>query len=161
MAWHHIVLVVLAALFALSLLLRYRPRLGRRRQAVPDPGIAEARARARGAKSPVERAQAFVLVAQRTGKRASGITAATGFYLRALKADPTSCDAIAGLCSLLERRRPEMLEALLWRRLATVPWQGETLPVARAVAEGLARLYAGPLRGRDRALVLGRLAGKL
>jgi hypothetical protein len=86
---------------------------------------------------------------------------ATGYYLRALKADPSSCDAITGLCRLLERLRPEVLEALLWRKLATAPWEGATLPVARSAAEGLRGLYAGPLRGRDRAAVLGKLVGRL
>jgi hypothetical protein len=164
MSWQ-LVLVIAAALFAVSLLFRYRPRLltrlGRRRGVPLDPAVAEARVRARSAKTSAERAEAFILAAQRAGKHPSGVTAATGFYLRALRAEPGSTEAVAGLVRLLGRRRPEMLEALMWRRLSAVAWEGATLPAVRAAADGLAELYAGPLHSRARSVVMRKLAERL
>jgi hypothetical protein len=154
-------LVGAVAAFTVFLAWKYRPRLGRAVRRPPSQEVRLARERARSAGTRREKAEAFVAAAEAAAREPAGLTAAMGYFFRAMKADPAACEPIAGLRRLLERRHPERLEAVLWRRLAILPWSGDTANAARCAAEGLTKLYARRLRHRDRARVIERLAERI
>jgi hypothetical protein len=154
-------LVATAAVFLLFLSYRYRPTFGRVARRPAGDDVRLARERASTASSPREKAAAFVAAAQAASREPGGLTAAMGYYVRAMRADPAACDPITGLRDLLERKRPDLLESVLWHRLAILSWSGETALAARCAAQSLARLYDRKLRHRDRASVVGRLADRI
>ena len=173
--WPTVVVVAAAALFAGFLSWKFRPtlplprlaRLVRRRPAAPRDA-AEVKAQigllredARRAKTPRERATALVQAASLASNIPEKMTFALGLYLRAMRADPTFGEAIRGVCSLLRKERPEVLESLLWRRLSHVSWDGDTREAARCAVQGLGGLYRRELRHRDRARVMQKLAERL
>jgi hypothetical protein len=156
-----LLVVVTAAAFLLFLSYKYRPTLGRVARKPVGEDVRVARERARSASTPAEKAQAFVLAAQAASGEPGGLTAAMGFYVRAMRADPAACEPIQGLCDLLERKRPDLLESVLWHRLAILSWSGETTAAARCAAQCLAQLYARRIKHRDRASVVERLAARI
>jgi hypothetical protein len=156
-----LLIVVAAAAFVLFLSWKYRPTFGRAARRPADADVRAARERARLAKSPREKADAFVLAAQVAAGEPDGLTAALGYYVRAMRADPTACEPLQGLRDLLERKRPELLESVLWHRLSILGWSGDTASAARCAAESLAQLYARRLKHRDRAAVIERLADRI
>ncbi|WP_438028767.1 hypothetical protein [Sorangium sp. So ce233] len=153
--WRH-VLVGVAALFLLFLIVKMRP--ARRRRDVLSAEVQAARERARRAATPRERAEALCdagVQALHGGRR---VTAAVGFFVRAMRADPTSARVIELASGALARRRPRLLEKILWRRLAVLPWDGEHRDAARAAAVGLQALYRREIRDRNRAEIMRKLA---
>jgi hypothetical protein len=156
-----LLVVVTAAAFLLFLSWKYRPTLGRIARRPADGEVRAARERARSASSPREKAEAYVVAAQAASRGPDGLTASLGYYVRAMRADPTACEPVRGLCDLLERKRPELLESVLWHRLAILSWSGDTVAVAQCAAQRLAKLYAGRLKHRDRASVVERLADRI
>jgi hypothetical protein len=170
--WQNLLVIGAAVVFASYLLWKYRPRLPlpslprRQRGERPTPEqtrfqVQKERERARAAKTPRERAASLVLAAEAATEADDGVTSAMGLYLRAMRADPTSCDPVRGISALLRGERPELLETVLWRRLAHISWSGETAPAAKCVVESLVSLYRRELRHRDRAKALQKLAAKL
>src|SRR5262245_61649219 len=170
--WQNLLVIAAAVVFAGYLLWKYRPRLPlptlprRRRSERPSPeqtrfDVQKEREKARMAKTPRERATSLLLAAEAAAEADDGVTSAMGLYLRAMRADATYCDPIRGIAALLRTERPELLETVLWRRLANLPWSGETVPAAKCVAESLISLYRRELRHRDRAKALQKLVGKL
>jgi hypothetical protein len=149
------------AAFTLFLAWKYRPRLGRVARRPLGEEVRAARERARSAGTSREKAEAFVVAAEAATRDPGGFTAAAGYYFRAMKADPAACAPIEGLRRLLERRQPERLESVLWHRLASLRWSGDTANAARCAADGLARLYARRVRYRDRVRVIERLAERI
>jgi len=171
-SWQKILVSVAALVFAGFLLWKSRPRLPlprfRRRsrlvakrspEAIKEQ-IRSAREQARRATTPGDRAKSLVLAAEAAAEAEGGLTSAMGLYLRAMRADATSCDPILGIAALLRKERPELLESVLWRRLAHLPFSGETAPVAKCTIETLAHLYRRELRHRDRARALQKLLAK-
>ena len=65
------------------------------------------------------------------------------------------------MVELLRKDRPELLESVLWRRLAHLPWSGDTAPAARCAAEVLVALYRHELRNRERARALRKVASSI
>ena len=90
-----------------------------------------------------------------------GTTSAIGFYLRAMRADVTLCAAVQGISALLGPERPELLEQILWRRLAHLDGSEKGSPAVKCTLDALIALYAGELRQRDRARALKKLAARL
>ncbi len=146
-----------AVAFAVFLVFKVRPAR-KRRAALGD--VAAARERARVAATPRDRAVALV-DAGRHAAAARRWTSAAGLFLRAMKADPTHAGAIVEAAAALGSHRSRWLEAMLWRRLDHLPWEGEHAAAARAAAEGLADLYARRRRDRGRAAVMRRLAARI
>jgi hypothetical protein len=151
-------MVAVAALVALFALYKLRPR-ARARSAVAA-NLGAARKRAAAAKTPRERAVAFVDAGQ-TAASARRYRAAAGLFLRAMRADPAHADAVTQASAALASRRPHILEGMLWRRLEQTTWDGPHAASLRACALALAALYEGKLRNRGRGVVLRRLADRL
>lgn len=148
-----IVLVAAVAFFALYLVLQFRPRAKHKRTL--DASIREARARAHAAKTPSERAKALADAGD-AAARAHRWVAAAGFFLRAMRAEPQSVEAVNRAADGL-RPRPRMAEQLLWRRLGALEPDASDRAVIAALAGSLASLYEGPLHDRGKAHALRRL----
>jgi hypothetical protein len=159
-AWQSVLVAAVAVLFGAFVIWKYRP-LGVFEGASPlGPDVRRARERAREASTPRDRATALVEAGDLAS--ASGhATAAIGYYLRAMRVEPGWVEPVRAACRGLERRRPRALETLLWRRLAQLAWDPDTGDAARAAADGLAQLYAGRLRERDRAAAMRKLAARI
>src|SRR5882724_4088867 len=129
-SWQKLVVVAAALVFAGFLLWKYRPRFSvvrSKRRGHPSPDdIRQAREKVRLATTPRERAIAFIAAAKAAESDPRGLTSAIGLYLRAMRTDPTFCDPIVGIGALLRKERPEVLEAVLWRRLGHLSWSGDT-----------------------------------
>jgi hypothetical protein len=149
------VLVAVAVLFLAFLLWQMRPD-GTRRSAV-GADVRAARARARAATSPRARAEALCEAGSLALRGGARWTAATGSFLRAMNADPTWPESVRQLVLAFHRRRPRMLEKILWRRLGHLPWDDAHRPVLLAIAAGLRGLYERERRDAARAAVFRRL----
>jgi hypothetical protein len=175
-SWQSLTILLAAISFAGFLVWKLRPTLPlprvswpnwRRRARPPKDAallkaqIREFRDTARQAPTARKRAEAFAQAALLAGEAPEGVTSATGLYLRAMRADPTFSEAVRGIAALLRRDRPELLEAVLWRRLSHLGWDGETREAARCAVESLSSLYRRELRHRDRARAMQKLAARL
>jgi hypothetical protein len=164
-SWQSLAVAAATVTFVAFLLWKYRPRFSADSplQTLPrlNAEVSQARDLVRAAKTPEAKAAALLRTAQAAARHPDHLTVAMGYYLRAMRANPTSPEPVLGLCRLLEKNRPEMLEAVLWRRLAQLPWTTPTSPAARSAAEGLAALYGRKLRNRDRELALRKLAERI
>ena len=172
-SWQHFIVVGIAVVFAAFLLWKYWPSLvvaeplarsyGFRRRHSPAVAakIREALDRARQAKTPRERAEALVGAAEAAAFAPDGTTSAIGFYLRAMRADVTFCPAVQGIAALLAAERPELLEHVLWRRLAHLDRSDKGTVAAKCTLDALIALYRGELRQKDRARALEKLAARM
>jgi hypothetical protein len=172
-SWQHLIVVGIAVVFAVFLLWKYWPSLatapplarsyGLRRRHSPtvDAKIREALARARQAKTPRERAEALMAAADAAALAPDGTTSAMGFYLRAMRADATFCAPLQGIAALLATERPELLEHVLWRRLAHLDLSDKSNPAVKCALDALISLYRSELRQKDRARALEKLASRL
>jgi hypothetical protein len=151
-------LAAVAALFLGFLLVKLRPVS---RSRVLSAEVTAARMRARTAATPRLRASALCEAGEISAKQGQRGAAAAGYFMRAMKADPASVEIVERTANALLRQRPGLLEKLLWRRLAAVPWDEAHLPAARSMALGLGRVYGRSLRNKARAEVLRRLAQRL
>jgi hypothetical protein len=123
-----------------------RPAIGwGRAPGATAEAVREAHARIEAAKSEQDRAVALCEAAALVGPRG-----ARGLFLRAMRADPASVAVIEQAAAGLSRR-PRALEALLWRRLASTPWN-EAPAASRAALDALHALYDGPLMASRAAL---------
>ncbi len=114
--------------------------------------------------APDEHARALALcdAAEIVAKTVTGAASAKGFYQRAMRSDPESVEVVrrtaAGLAG-----RPRALESLMWRHLASAPWEGTCADASHAALEALRALYEGPLRNSVRARAMAnasRLVGR-
>jgi hypothetical protein len=172
-SWQGLFIVGVALLFAGFLVWKYRPSLStaeplmrsygfRRRHSPPiDAKIREALDRARSATTPRARAEALLSAAEAAALAPDGITSAVGFYLRAMRADVTLCTPVQGISALLSTERPELLEHVLWRRLAHLDRSEKGIAAARCTVDALIALYQNELRLKDRARALKKLASLL
>jgi hypothetical protein len=174
-SWQSLTLVLAALSFAVFLVWKLRPTLSLPRLSLPTASqrarprdratlkaeILAFRDAARHAPTARKRAEALAQAALLAAQAPQGITSATGLYLRAMRADPTFGEAVRGISALLRRERPELLEAVLWRRLSHLDWDGDTREAARCAVESLSSLYRRELRYRDRARALHKLALRL
>jgi hypothetical protein len=174
-SWQNVAIVLSAIAFAAFLLWKIRPIFPLPRVALPNwrrralpkdiarqkDEIRSFRDAARKAKSGRERAEALTRAAAISAAVPEGTTSATGLYLRAMRADPTYGEAIRGISQLLRRERPELLDAILWRRLSELDWNGETREAARTAADALRRLYRRELRHKHRIRAMKKLVARL
>jgi hypothetical protein len=144
-----------ALLFLAFVVWRVRPGGGGR--LVLGPGARAARDRARAATDPRARAEAFCEAATLAVQDGARWTSATGFFLRAMSADPTWPGAVTALAGAFRRRRPRMLEKILWRRLAQLPWDDAHQGALHAIASSLADLYEHGRHDRTRAVAMRKL----
>lgn len=159
--WQSLLVAATAIVFVAFIVWKYRP-LGLL-EAIPALGddVKRARERARLATSPEDRAAALMDAGDHAARDPRHTTAAIGYYLRAMRLVPASTEPVLRLRRLLERRKPSVLESILWRKLAHTDWSGDTADVARCAAEGLVALYRGKLRDREKAAAMAKLAGRL
>src|SRR5690242_15501373 len=147
MGWQA-VLVGAAVLFLGFLVVKMRPGSPKRGALAAE--VRAARARAYAAKTPRDRSEALC-EAGRAAASGARWTAAAGFFLRAMNADPTWPEGVRSTARALHRRRPRLLEKILWRRLGHVPWDAKHGPVLREGATWLVHLYQHELRDASRA----------
>ncbi len=148
-------LLLSVAIFAAFLLFRMRPAwsAGKTPTAV-RAALRDAKARISEAKTDAERAVALADAGDACAQSVARTNGAVGFYLRAMRTDPTSEQLVLRASAALQRR-PQALESLLWRRLGAEDWSDARRPAAIAAIQSLAALYAaGPLRHRIRARAL-------
>jgi len=155
LGWQQAVLAGAAVLFLGFLLVRMRP--GGRRRAVLAADVRAARDRAAAATTPRARAEALCEAAALSIRDRGRWTAAAGYFLRAMNSDPTWPDAVRQVVTTLRRRRPRLLEKMLWRRLGALPWDQAHGAALREVTHGLVLLYERELRDNARAEVLRRV----
>jgi hypothetical protein len=172
-SWQHFIVVGIAVVFAAFLSWKYWPAMAvsepmvrtygwrRRHSPAVNAKIREALDRARQAKTPRERSEALLAAAEAAALAPDGITSAMGFYLRAMRADVTFCAPVEGITALLAAERPELLEHVLWRRLAHLDWSTPMSPGAKCTLDALIALYQGELRQKDRARALKKIAARL
>lgn len=149
------VLAVAAVLFLVFLIVRVRPR-GPLRGRVREE-VRAARRRATEATTPRAQAEALCeagTLALRDGPRWN---LSAGLFLRAMKADPAWAELVEIVVRLFRRRRPRLLEKILWRRLSNTVWDDDHRAVLLETLTGLALLYERELRDRSRATVFRRL----
>src|SRR5689334_9787720 len=113
--WRELVAVA-AVLFMGFLLVKMRPS-GKRRAALGS-AVRAARERAHAASTSRARAEALCEAGELAVQAGARWTAAAGFFLRAMNADPAAADMVERSVAALRRRRARMLEQMLWRRLA-------------------------------------------
>jgi hypothetical protein len=158
LGWRH-ALAGAAVLFIAFLLFKMRPAK-RRGDAVAAQELRAARERVRRAATPAERVEALC-EAGALAARGADRSAAAGYFLRAMRADPASAGVIERAVAALERPAPRVLEKILWRRLSLLPWEGPHRAAARAAAIGLRELYGERIRDRSRAELMRKLAQTL
>ena len=150
MNWQ-VTLAIAAALFGAFIVWQVRPSLGPKRVGkARRQALADARARVTAATTPAAKAQALCDAGDARAFTVGSVTSAVGYYLRAMRIDPTSPEPIVRTARGLARR-PRTLEALLWRRLGGAPWDGDNRRAASAALVELHHVYAGSLRNRTRA----------
>jgi hypothetical protein len=138
--------------FLLVVLWQVRPSFGGERPE-GDMDLRAAKKRIEEAKDDASRARALCDAADACAVRVGRSVSARGYYQRAMRADPTSVEIVERAAKGLWKR-PRALEGLLWRRLASEPWQGPSAAAQRAALRALARLYDERLRQPLRARAL-------
>ncbi len=143
-------LVITAVVFAGFMIWRIRPAFREPRTHAASRGaLRDAKNRVEAAATAEERAIALCDAGDACAASFRA-TSAIGYYLRAMRADPTS-SALVERAAMGLGRRPHALESLLWRRLGAEPWTGSSRAAAVTALRELADLYEGPLRNRARA----------
>lgn len=152
-------LVAAAAAFLLVVLWRVRPALPwtSRRRASRE-ALREARMRIESAADP--KARALALCDAGDVMAGSSGSAASGLFLKAMRADPNSADVVGRAVTGLVRR-PRALESLLWRHLAQAPLTSESREATRAVLDALRVLHEGPLKNSIRARAIANVRDAL
>jgi hypothetical protein len=149
MNWN-VPLVVATFVFVVFLLWKLRPASGGASTGSRRAALRAAKERVDAAKTDEEKALALCDVGDAARGALAAGESAVGYYLRAMRTNPRSAEVVDRAAKGMERR-PRALESLLWRRLGTEPWKGDTGPATRAALGELAKLYAGPLRNPARA----------
>ncbi len=150
--WQTIALTIAAITFGVFILWRVRPAFGGQRKPLRTV-LKAARARIDAAKDEEERAQALCDAGDACAAAVGRSGEAVQFYLRAMRQQPNTS-------ALLERaikglsRKPRALEKLLWRRLGSEPWAGQTREVAKIALKALADLYTHQLHDHIKAQAL-------
>jgi hypothetical protein len=152
-------LAVAALLFLGYLLVRLRP--GREKRAAMTDTVRAARARVLEAATPRARAEALAEVGVIAAREGGRWTSAAGYFLRAMSSDPTWPGGVQQTVASLRRRRPRMLEKILWRRLGALPWDAAHRAVLHEAATSLSSLYAKELHDKHRAAACAKLAEEL
>jgi hypothetical protein len=159
MTWN-LPLVITAGVFVLFLLYRLRPVMPGSRRAGAGGALREAKKRIEAAKDDATRALALADAGDACARSVGRTTGAVGYYLRAMRTDPSSAALVDRAAAALARR-PHALESLLWRRLGAEAWTGDREAAARAALAQLVRIYDGPLKNRVRARAIDNMLAAL
>jgi hypothetical protein len=154
MTWN-LPLVVTTGVFVLFLLYRLRPAMPGTRRGGAGVALREAKKRIEEAKNDAARALALADAGDACARSVGRTTGAVGYYLRAMRTNPTSA-ALVERAAIALARRPHALESLFWRRLGAEAWTGDRELAARAALAQLVRLYDGPLKNRVRARAIDK-----
>lgn len=149
-----IALIGIAAAFAAYLFVQVRPAFSPRRRALYAE-LRAARKRAEVADSEPARALALADAAE-IAVRANRWVAASGLFLRALRADPHGLELVTRMAAVLSPR-PRLLASILERRMGAMGDGVDERPAFVAMARALLALYEGPLRRRFHAKLMARL----
>ncbi|MFO0679646.1 MAG: hypothetical protein U0169_24170 [Polyangiaceae bacterium] len=144
-------LVIASVAFAAIVLYRFRPVIGD--DETEPKSLKEAAARVSTLPDGPEKAKALCDAGDEHIRTLGRGRAASAYYLRAMRTDPTSAPLVTRIVDTLARR-PRILETLLWRRLGSEPWAGPNAEATRASLDALVKLYEGPLRNPLRARAL-------
>jgi len=150
-----VALLVVALAFCALVLTRTWPRMGKRRNVPLGAALKAARAKIDAAKTDQEKADALCEAADACALAFGRSEAAASYYLRAMRMLPASAELVERAIENLEHR-PRALEALLWRKLASM----ESTPnrdVTLAALRGLARVYASRPRLASRARAIAAI----
>ena len=143
-------LIGATAAFAAFLLWQARPAFFALEARTMGRLAKEAQKRAEDAPNDQLRALALCDAGDEVARHLGGGASAAGFFLRAMRTDPTSAE-IVNRASLALARRPRALESLLWRKLSADPWTGPARPAVVAALRHLAGIYMGARRSAVRA----------
>lgn len=154
--WRYL-LVGAAVVFVVFLLVKMRPAWPLRARSSAE--VRAARDRAREATTARGKAEALCEAGEIAARSALAVSS-VGYFLRAMRADPEWPLAVERTARALARR-PRLVERIMWRRLAEVPWDSEHREALRAAAFALRDVYDGRLRDRIRAEVANKIAAKL
>ena len=157
--WQSFLVVAASLVFAAFLLVQMRPGTFAFARPPAIQGLREILARARSAGTSRERAQALCDAGDLAAADPRHQNAAVGYFLRAMRLDPSWEAPVERVARSLERR-PRALERLLWKRLAAIPWEGDTRNAAARIAEALAGARRRPGATPQRE-VLRKLASAL
>jgi hypothetical protein len=146
-----------AVLFLTFLVLKLRPR--GRAKSVEGRKLSAARRRAASATTSRERADALC-EAGRIARDAHRFRLSAAYFLRAMNAEPTDVACVERAITALERRRPRLLEKVLWRRLANLPFDTSHRGALTAAARGLEQLYRHRFRDAAKAEFMRRFSGR-
>jgi hypothetical protein len=150
--WQTIALTFAAIAFGAFIVWRVRPVIGGSRKPLRTV-LKAARARIDAAKDDTERAQALCDAGDACAATIGRSGAAVQFYLRAMRQRPSDPALLQRAINGLSKR-PRALEKLLWRRLGSEAWSGDTLAVATMGLSALADLYKHSLHDQIRARAL-------
>lgn len=145
---YEIPLLVSAIVFAAFLVFKFRPVVGHegRTNAV---ALVEAKKRLEAAKDDPARAVALADAAEASANLGR-VDGATGYFLRAFRADPASVEIVERAAKALAKR-PGALEKLMWRHLALGPGEGGTRREAtHATLKVMVQIYGRRPRTRVR-----------
>jgi len=133
-----IALLVSAVVFAAFIVFKMRPAVTRDGRATAAD-LEAARKRVEAATDDAARGSALADAGDACA-RLGRVNSAVGFYLRALRAEPTSAALVKRAADALTRR-PTSLETMMWRLLAAQPWTGDHRPPAIAALRVLTDVY--------------------
>jgi hypothetical protein len=156
-SWRHL-LAGAAVLFFIFLLVKFRPVKGRK--PAREAALRAAKERVLTATTAREKADALCEAGEIASEGPLRVRAA-GYFVRALRADPTWPGAVERMAAALHKRRPRWLERVLWKSLADLPWDAEHRAAVLASAAALRDLYRTRIRDRSRAAFLDRFAARL
>ncbi len=145
---YEVPLLISAIAFMAFLVFKMRPAIGPRGRE-HAAALKEAKERIASAADEPTRAKALCDAADACA-RLGRLNGAVGFYLRALRADPTSKDIVERTAAGLAKR-PGQLENLMWRQLGAVDWKDAARDAQLAALRALAVVYAKRPRHHHRA----------
>jgi hypothetical protein len=153
--WRHL-LAGAAVIFLAFLLVKMRPALGK--AAASSGSLRAIKERARAAATPREKAEALCEAGTIAARQPWRFSAAN-YFMRAMRADPAWSGAIERATLALQKRRPKVLERILWQQLANIPWDDAHRAAVLAAVESLRELYQqSRVRDRGRAEFLARFS---
>ncbi len=136
-----VALIVMLGAFVVFLIAKLIPFASRGPKQSQE--LNSAKVKARASKDPIERANALCDAAEASLRLPFGAGRAGAYFLRAMRAAPTSSRSVERAISALSKRRARLLEKVLWRRLAATPWDADHEQVTVAIVKGLVVAFKG------------------
>jgi hypothetical protein len=145
-----------AAIFGLYILYKFRPFFGERGGGGAGRiDLRDARTRLANATTDAERLEALLAAGDACARTVGLGGSASSYFFRAMRLAPGSATIVEHAATALARR-PRILETLLWRRLGSEPWSGESADATRAALRQLISIYTTTRRSALRARAMER-----